>query len=302
MPEELFAYVVLSVGTTFFQGIGEHMNEPTVWASSTMRSEWFPEADFVTASAFPLFFSSTMQNQLPAPCQFSLYHLRDCVSSFVLSRHTRRLSSFCTLAQKKVISLIRLVSHTTSLNQWLVSITKPQERLLCEMCLYFMFAQVPYTQNRFKHVDYMEIVSFRLTTNFQPDLSLSVLLERFSVSTSESSRTIRLLQLGFPKPLGTQVDRGSAVDHHQSVLTLSATILAQGYVTDHAVNREQKLFSSLAVDVLDSRLARDQHTLSLSGFPLPLPLPLPFLRPLLLPLLLHLFLLLPLPLLFPLIM
>ena len=56
MPEELFAYVVLSVGTTFFQEIGEHMNEPTVWASSTMRSEWFPEADFVTASAFSLFF------------------------------------------------------------------------------------------------------------------------------------------------------------------------------------------------------------------------------------------------------
>ena len=60
----------------------------------------------------------------------------------------------------------------------------------------------------------MEIVSFRLTADSQPDVSLSVLLERFSISTSESSRTVRLLHLGFPKPLGTHVDRGSAVDHH----------------------------------------------------------------------------------------
>ena len=40
--KELFAFVVLSGGTTFFQGTGEHMNEPTVLASSTMRSKWFP--------------------------------------------------------------------------------------------------------------------------------------------------------------------------------------------------------------------------------------------------------------------
>ena len=41
--------------------------------------------------------------------------------------------------------------------------------LLCEMCLYSMFAQVTCTQNRFCHVDYMEIVSFRLTAHFQLD-------------------------------------------------------------------------------------------------------------------------------------
>ena len=39
--KELFANVVLSGGTTFFQGIGVHMNGPTVLASSTMRSKWF---------------------------------------------------------------------------------------------------------------------------------------------------------------------------------------------------------------------------------------------------------------------
>ena len=86
---------------------------------------------------------------------------------------------------------------------------------------------------------------------FSTRSSFSVLLGRFSVSTSGSSRTIRLLQLGFPKPLGTHVDRGSAVDHHQSILTLSATILAQGYVTDRVFNREHTLFSSVGVDILD---------------------------------------------------
>ena len=41
----------------------------------------------------------------------------------------------------------------------------------------------------------MEIIPFRLTENFQPDLSLSVFLERFSGGTSETSRTIRLAQV-----------------------------------------------------------------------------------------------------------
>ena len=50
-----YANVVLSGGTTTFQGIGEHMNEPTIWAPFTMRSKWFYRAEFVTASAFPFF-------------------------------------------------------------------------------------------------------------------------------------------------------------------------------------------------------------------------------------------------------
>ena len=75
--------------------------------------------------------------------------------------------------------------------------------------------QTTYTQDRFRHVHHMEIIPFRLTANFQPDLSLSVFLERFSVCSSETSCTIRLSQFGVPKPLGTHVDRGSAVDHHQ---------------------------------------------------------------------------------------
>ena len=50
----------------------------------------------------------------------------------------------------------------------------------------------------------MQVIPFRLTAGSQPDLSLSVFLERFSVGTSETRRTIRLLQLGVPKPLGTR--------------------------------------------------------------------------------------------------
>ena len=75
------------------------------------------------------------------------------------------------------------------------------------MCLNSVFTQTTYTQDRFRHVHQMEIVPFRLTTNLQPDLSFPELLERFSVCTSETSRTIRLLQFGFPKPPGTHVDR-----------------------------------------------------------------------------------------------
>ena len=135
-----------------------------------------------------------------------------------------------------------------------MSITKPQEGLLCKMRLDSLFTQVTHTQDWFRHVNHMKIVSFRLTSNFHPDLALSVFLEQFSICTSESSRVIRLLQLGFPKPLGTHIDRGSAVNHHQSILTLSATILAQGYVTDHVFNREHKFFSSLGIDVLGFNL------------------------------------------------
>ena len=85
-------------------------------------------------------------------------------------------------------------------------------------CLNSVFTQTTYTQDRFRHVHHMEIVPFRLTPIFQPDLSLSVFLERFSVCSSETCYTIRLFQSGVPKPLGTHVDRGSAVDHHQTFM------------------------------------------------------------------------------------
>ena len=117
------------------------------------------------------------------------------------------------------------------------------------MCLDSVFTQATYTQDRLRHVHHMEIVSFRLTANFQPYLSLSVLLERFSVGTSETSCTVRLFHFGFRTPLGTHFDRGSAVNHHQSVLALIATILAQGYVADHVFDREHKFFSRLGIGV-----------------------------------------------------
>ena len=50
----------------------------------------------------------------------------------------------------------------------------------------------------------MEIIPFRLNANFQPDLSLSVFLERFSVCALEASCIIRLFQFGVPEPLGTR--------------------------------------------------------------------------------------------------
>ena len=107
--------------------------------------------------------------------------------------------------------------HTTFSDQRLVSISKPQERFLCKVCFDSLFTQATCTQDRLRHVYHMKIISFRLTADFQPDLSLSVFLERFSACTSETSCTIRLSQFEFPH-LGTHVDRGSGVDHHQTFM------------------------------------------------------------------------------------
>ena len=80
------------------------------------------------------------------------------------------------------------------------------------------FSHKQHTQDRFRHVHHMKIVLFRLTANFQPDPSHSVFLERFSVCSSETSCIIRLFQFGVPEPLGTHVDRSSAVNHHQTFM------------------------------------------------------------------------------------
>ena len=128
--------------------------------------------------------------------------------------------------------------------------------------------------HQFLHVHHMEIVPFRLTANFQPDLSLSVFLERFSVCSSDTNCTIGLFQFGVPKPLGTHVDRGSAVDHHQTFMGSwvplprclfmgswipipscfpffnfihSANTLAQLYNIDFVFNRVNVLLSKLGV-------------------------------------------------------
>ena len=141
-------------------------------------------------------------------CESSARAHRFCASS--ARTHDFSDSSCVTVSIAFTVCALTKYTPPLLINGSCPSPTKPQERLVCEMCLYSMFAQVTYTQNRLLHVNHMEIVSLRLTTHCQPDLSLSVLLERFSVSTSELSRTIRLLQLGLPK----HVDRGSAVDHH----------------------------------------------------------------------------------------
>ena len=122
------------------------------------------------------------------------------------------------------------------------------------------FARCVSTPFSLRHVHHMEIVLFRPTANFEPDLSLSVFLERFSVCSSETGCTIRLFQFGVPKPLGTHVDRGSAVDHHQAFkgsrvpipgcfpffnFIHSATTLAQVYDIDFVFNRVSVLLSML---------------------------------------------------------
>ena len=65
-----------------------------------------------------------------------------------------------------------------------------------------MFTQATYTQDRLRHVYHMNIMSFRLTADFQTDLSLAVFLEWFSVCTSETSAPSDCSSLEFPSHLG----------------------------------------------------------------------------------------------------
>ena len=98
------------------------------------------------------------------------------------------------------------------------------------------FTQTTFSQDRFRHVRHMEIVPFRLTAKCQPDLSLSVFLERFSVCSSETSCTIRLFQFGGPKPLGTHVDRGSAIiTRHSWVLGSTPWLVCSWVLGSHSL-------------------------------------------------------------------
>ena len=76
--------------------------------------------------------------------------------------------------------------HTTFLDQWLVSFAVLQKGLLRDVCFDSVFAQATDTQDRLCHVYHMELISFQLISNSQPDLSLSVILECSSVRASES--------------------------------------------------------------------------------------------------------------------
>ena len=113
--------------------------------------------------------------------------------TFLISHQIVLTSFICaSISSHACIHRLRLDEvHTTFSDQRLVSISKPQEGLLCQVCFNSLFTQATYTQDRLRHVHQMKIISFRQTAHFQPDLSLSVFLERFSVCTSETSCTIQ---------------------------------------------------------------------------------------------------------------
>ena len=50
--------------------------------------------------------------------------------------------------------------HTTFSDERLVSITKPQERFLRQVCLNSLLTQATYTQDRLRHVHHKEIIPF----------------------------------------------------------------------------------------------------------------------------------------------
>ena len=209
------------------------------------------------------------ENPSACPHQFS-ENPSTCTHQFSENPQLVRISFLCaSISWYTCVHCLRLDEvHNTFSDQRLVSITKPQEGFLCEMCLNSVFTQTTYTQDRFRHV-HMEIIPLRLTANFQPDLSLSVFLERFSVCSSGTSCIIILFQFGVPEPLGTHVDRGSAVNHHQTFMGSwvpvpgcflffyfihSATTLAQVYDIDFVFNRVNVLLVRLGIWIFDLHL------------------------------------------------
>ena len=98
---ELFAKVVLSGGTTFFQGIDEHMNGLTVLASSTMRSKWFYRGR-ICRSLRLSFFPPSTQGQLPACCKILFVSQRDCVILRILTSYALTVVLVHACQKKKV--------------------------------------------------------------------------------------------------------------------------------------------------------------------------------------------------------
>ena len=89
--------------TTFFQAIGEHMNGPTILASSTMRSKWFSRGRICHNLRLSFSFSPSTQGQLPASCQI-LFVLpaRLCFILRILTSHALIVVLLHTCTRKKM--------------------------------------------------------------------------------------------------------------------------------------------------------------------------------------------------------
>ena len=141
------------------------------------------------------------------------------------------------------------------------------------MCLNSIFTQRIYIQERFRRVHHMEIVPFRLTANFQPDLTLSVFLERFSVCSSETSCTITEASL---KIITSPSSRSTQPSWLKFTSLISCSIVYTPCQARHSDLRPPPRSPScrglLVTNSLvrnDSFFSHTQHSLSLSGFPLP---------------------------------
>ena len=88
--------------TTFFQGIGEHMNGPTILASSTMRPKWFSRGRICHSLRFSFCFSPSTQGQLPASCQILFVSpARLCFILRILTSHALTVVLLHTCLPKK---------------------------------------------------------------------------------------------------------------------------------------------------------------------------------------------------------
>ena len=87
--------------TTFLQGIGEHMNGPTILASSTMRPKWFSRGRICHSLRLSFCFSPSTQGQLPASCQILFVSpARLCFILRILTSHALTVVLLHTCTKK----------------------------------------------------------------------------------------------------------------------------------------------------------------------------------------------------------
>ena len=128
--KELFANVVLSGGTTFFQGIGKHMNGPTVLPSSTMRSKWFYRGRTCHSLRLP-FFSPSTQGQLPARCKIF------CVASeLVFHSYSHVIRTDCPKKENmSVITVLKELEHFLLFQTVKTLVQHSRMTVICFVCL-----------------------------------------------------------------------------------------------------------------------------------------------------------------------
>ena len=139
---------------------------------------------------------------------FFFFLIRQLVRKSFLIRQlvTHRSCDLFRVVFSIAFTVCALTKYTPPFNG---SCTSPNvKKHFFAVCLNSLFTEATYTQYRLRHVHHMEIMSFRLDRKFS---SKSVAFRTPGPSFPLAPLRSDCSQLGVPKPLVTNVGRGSAV-------------------------------------------------------------------------------------------